>query len=306
VPDRVALLPTEQGRKLLGPPPDGVTVVVWAPTEDPPPQAAEAEFWVPQYLGKDGLERQIAALPKLRVVQLTTAGADAFVGLLPDGVTLCDARGVHGGSTSEWVLTAVLSALRNFPEFVRDQERKVWNQKSTDELAGKKVLIVGAGDVGDSIRRRMLPFDTTVTMVARRARDDAHGVDELPDLLPEHDVVVVVVPLTEATRGMVDARFLARMADGALFVNAARGPVAVTDALLAELTSGRLRAAVDVTDPEPLPADHPLWDAPNLLLTPHVGGAVRGFPPRAYALVRDQLERWATGQPLLNIVENGY
>jgi phosphoglycerate dehydrogenase-like enzyme len=306
VPDRVALLPTEQGRQLLGPPPDGVTVVVWPPTEDPPPQAAEAGFWVPQYLGKDGLERQIAALPKLRVVQLTTAGADAFVGLLPDGVTLCDARGVHGGSTSEWVLTAVLSALRNFPEFVRDQERKVWNQKFTDELAGKKVLIVGAGDVGDSIRRRMLPFDTTVTMVARRARDDAHGVDELPDLLPEHDVVVVVVPLTEATRGMVDARFLARMADGALFVNAARGPVTVTDALLAELTSGRLRAALDVTDPEPLPADHPLWDAPNLLLTPHVGGAVRGFPPRAYALVRDQLERWATGQPLLNIVENGY
>ena len=306
MPDRVALLPTEQGRQLLGPPPDGVTVAVWDPGDDPPAEAAEAGFWVPQYLGKEGIAQQLAALRRLEVVQLTTAGADAFLDLIPDGVTLCDARGVHGGSTSEWVLTAVLSSLRNFPEFVRNQERKVWDQKYTDELAGKRVLIVGAGDVGESIRRRMLPFDTSVTMVARRARDDAHGVDELPALLPEHDVVVVVVPLTEATRGLVDARFLAGMADGALFVNAARGPVTDTDALLPELTSGRLRAALDVTEPEPLPADHPLWDAPNLLLTPHVGGAVRGFPARAYTLVRQQLERWANGEPLLNIVENGY
>jgi phosphoglycerate dehydrogenase-like enzyme len=306
VPDRVALLPTEQGRQLLGPPPDGITVLVWPPAEDPPPEAARAGFWVPAYLGRDGLERQLAALPRLEVVQLTTAGADSFIGLIPPGVLLCDARGVHGGSTSEWVLTAVLSSLRNFPEFVRDQERHRWEQKFTDELAGKRVLVIGAGDVGDSIRRRMLPFDTTVTMVARRARDGARGVDELPALLPEHDVVVVVVPLTDQTRGMVDAGFLARMADGALFVNASRGPVAVTDALLAELQSGRLRAALDVTDPEPLPAGHPLWDAPGLLLTPHVGGAVRGFPARAYALVREQLGRWARGEPLRNVVENGY
>ena len=187
MPTRVAILPTEQGRKLLGPPPAGVTVVVWSPGGDPPPEAAEAGFWVPQYLGRDGLEKQLAAMPELEVVQLTTAGADAFVGLIPPGVTLCDARGVHGGSTSEWVLTAVLASLRKFPEFVRLQERHEWDQKVTDELAGKRVLVVGAGDVGESIRRRMLPFDTSVTMVARTARADAHGVDELPVLLPEHE-----------------------------------------------------------------------------------------------------------------------
>jgi phosphoglycerate dehydrogenase-like enzyme len=306
VSSRVALLPTEQALQLIGPPPDGVTVALWAPTADPPPEAAEAGFWVPQYLGKDGLEKQFAALPKLEVVQLTTAGADAFVELVPPGVLLCDARGVHGGSTSEWVLTAVLAALRNFPEFVRLQEQRQWGQKFTDELAGKRVLVIGAGDVGESIKRRLLPFDTTVTMVARTARDGAHGVDELPALLPAHDVVVVVVPLTPQTRGLVDAAFLGRMADGALFVNAARGPVTDTDALLAELTSGRLRAAVDVTDPEPLPADHPLWAAPNLLLTPHVGGAVRGFPARAYKLVAQQLARWAAGEELINLVSDGY
>ena len=306
MPSRVAILPSEQGRKLIGPPPDGVTVVLWRPTDPPPADAAEAGFWVPEYLGKDGLVEQLAALPKLEVVQLTTAGADAFVGLVPDGVTLCDARGVHGGSTAEWVLTAVLASLRNFPEFVRLQERHQWDQKFTGELAGKRVLVVGAGDVGESIRRRMLPFDTTVTMVARTARADAHGVEELPALLPEHDVVVVVVPLTDATRGLVDAAFLARMADGALFVNASRGPVADTDALLAELQSGRLHAAVDVTDPEPLPAGHPLWSAPNVLITPHVGGATPAMWPRAYRLVREQLVRFAAGERLANVMTGEY
>lgn len=307
MPSRVAVLPSERGRELVGPPPDGVTVVVWGPDGDPPPEAAGAGFWVPQYMSADALRRQLDGLPRLEVVQLTTAGADAYAGKLPEGVTLCDARGVHGGSTSEWVLTAVLASLREFPRFVRDQARRHWPPlRFTGELAGSRVLVIGAGDVGEAVRRRMLPFDTTVTMVARRARDGAHGVEELPDLLPYADVVVVVVPLTDATRGLVDAAFLARMKDGALVVNASRGPVADTGALVAELSSGRLRAALDVTDPEPLPAEHPLWDAPGLLLTPHVGGAVAGFPARAFALVRAQLARWAAGEPLLNVVEDGY
>ena len=309
MPTRHALVPSEQGLDLLGPPPDGVEVTVWEPAAEPPPQAAEAGFWVPQYLSGAVLPEQLAALPRLEVVQLLTAGAEAFVGRLPDGVLLCDARGVHGSSASEWVVMAILASLRELPGFVLDQPRRRWNQHVTGELAGSRVLVVGAGDVGESVRRRLLPFDVTVTMVARQARagdPGARGVEELPELLPEADVVVVVVPLTPATRRLIDARFLARMRDGALLVNAARGPVADTAALLAELQSGRLRAALDVTDPEPLPAGHPLWDAPGLLLTPHVGGAVTGFPRRAYALVREQLDRWARDEPLENVVRDGY
>jgi phosphoglycerate dehydrogenase-like enzyme len=306
VPTRHALVPSEQGLDLLGPPPDGVEVTVWDPSRPPPPQAAEAGFWVPQYLSGTVLADQVAALPRLEVVQLLTAGAEAFVGRLPEHVLLCDARGVHGSSTSEWVLMAILASLRELPGFVLDQPRHRWNQHITGELAGSRVLVIGAGDVGEAIRRRLLPFDVTVTMVARRARPGARSVGELPALLPDADVVVVVVPLTPATRGLIDAAFLGRMRDGALLVNAARGPVADTAALTAELASGRLRAALDVTDPEPLPTDHPLWDVPGLLLTPHVGGAVRGFPRRAYALVREQLGRWARDEPLANVVSDGY
>jgi phosphoglycerate dehydrogenase-like enzyme len=312
VPTRHVLLSSEQGRELLGPPPPGVQVEVWNGAGEPPATVAQTQFWVPQLLLSE-LDSILAALPALEVVQLVSAGADAFVGRLPDGVLLCDARGVHGGSTSEWVLAVLLASVRSLPRFVHAQAERRWDYTFTDELAGKRVLVVGAGDVGGQIRRKLLTFDAEVTMVARRARpagdagDPAvHGVDELPELLPSADVVVVVVPLTAATRGLVDAAFLARMPAGALLVNGARGPVVDTDALTAELRSGRLQAAVDVTDPEPLPPDHPLWDMPGLLLTPHVAGSVHGFPRRAYALVREQLGRWVAGEPLQNQVVDGY
>jgi phosphoglycerate dehydrogenase-like enzyme len=312
VPTRHVLLSSEQGRELLGPPPPGVEFTVWNGLEDPPPGVALTRFWVPQLLMSAGIDQILAELPALEVVQLVTAGADAFVGRLPDSVLLFDARGVHGGSTSEWVLAVLLASLRELPRFVRAQDERRWDYTFTDELAGKRVLVVGAGDVGGQIRRKLLTFDTEVTLVARRARPATaeapavHAVTELPGLLPAADVVVVVVPLTGATRGLVDAAFLAAMPDGALLVNGARGPVVDTDALTAELRSGRLRAATDVTDPEPLPPEHPLWTAPGLLLTPHVAGSVHGFPRRAFALVREQLERWVAGQPLINQVVDGY
>jgi phosphoglycerate dehydrogenase-like enzyme len=262
------------------------------------------EFWVASS-GSD-YRAMMKAMPRLRVVQALSAGIDHLAGLIPDGVTLCDGRGIHGGSTAEWVLAAILATLRDIPDFVRALGREEWTEHVSDELAGKRVLVVGAGDLGEQTARRLGVFDAETTMVARHARDGVHGVDELPELLPMADVVVLVIPMTDETRHMVDREFLARMHDGALLVNAARGPVVVTDHLLAELQSGRLRAALDVTDPEPLPPGHPLWRAPNLLLTPHIGGNVPGFPARAYALVRAQVTRYAAGEPLINVVEGAY
>jgi phosphoglycerate dehydrogenase-like enzyme len=168
------------------------------------------------------------------------------------------------------------------------------------------VLVVGAGDLGRELKRRLDTFDVTTTMVARQARDGVHGIDELPGLLPDHDAVVLMVPVTPATIGMVDAAFLAAMPDGAILVNGARGVVVDTDALLAELRSGRLRAALDVTDPEPLPEGHPLWTAPGLLLTPHVAGSVTGHRERAYAVVAAEVARFAAGKEPENLVHGDY
>jgi phosphoglycerate dehydrogenase-like enzyme len=301
----VVCLPDADAVRLVGDLPEGADVVTWNGSGDAP---ADVEFWVPTYMFADPARRDaaLAALPKLRVIQLVSAGAEVWVGHTPPGVLLCDGRGIHGGSTAEWVLTAILSVVRDFPQFVRDQDARRWAPHPTDELAGKRVLVVGAGDLGEHVARRLRAFDAEPTMVARRARDGVHAVDELPQLLPNADIVVLVVPLTDATRGLVDARFLAAMADGALLVNAARGQVVVTDALVAELSSGRLRAALDVTDPEPPPPDHPLWSAPNLLLTPHVGGGVKGFAARAYRLVREQIVRYVSGEPVINVVTHGY
>ncbi|GIG86400.1 phosphoglycerate dehydrogenase [Plantactinospora endophytica] len=304
-------IPHSEGLELLGEIPDGVTVEI-APTPDQlPSDPAGVRFWVPPFLAQGAAVPVAAKLPDLRVVQLLSAGADIWAGRLPAEVTLCDARGVHDSSTAEWVVAAVLSYLRSFPLFAVAQTRHEWvydRVNPTDELAGKRVLIVGAGSIGAATRARLAPFEVDLTMVARTARpaEGVYGVDDLPALLPEADVVVLLIPLTDATRGLVDAGFLAAMADGALLVNAARGPVVDTDALVAEVTTGRIAAALDVTEPEPLPPGHPLWDLPNVLLTPHVGGSVRGLLPRAYRLAGAQLRRFVAGTPLVNEVVDGY
>src|SRR5262245_35787868 len=193
-------------------------------------------------------------MTSLRVVQTLTAGVDNIRGRVPDGVTLCNGRGIHDTSTAELALTLTLASLRGVPGFVRAQDRREWEFGWHDALADRTVLLVGYGAIGRAVEARLRPFEVEVVRVARSARDGVHAIDELPDLLPAADVVVLLVPLTDATRGLVDAGFLARMKDGALLVNVARGAVVVTDDLVAELSTGRIRAAVDVVDTEPLPS----------------------------------------------------
>jgi phosphoglycerate dehydrogenase-like enzyme len=266
-------------------------------------EATQAQVWVPRAGGATLPENGfLESLPRLRLVQLLTAGAEQLVGRLPDGVVLCNARGAHTPSTAEWAVTAALAAQRGIPFFVREQDAGRWSFTTHGSLVGARVLVVGAGDIGQAIGAMLAGFDVELTYVARTARDGVRSTAELPQLLPHADVVIVVVPVTPETTGMVDAAFLAAMPDGALLVNAARGVVVQTDALLAELSGGRLRAALDVTDPEPLPAGHPLWSAPGLLLTPHVGGAVPETNARASAAVTDQLARILAGKPLVNVV----
>jgi len=301
----------EVGRNLLGELPDEVEVEVCEDAATMPSDPADVVFWVPPFLSRSRATDLLTKLTALRAIQLLSAGAEVWIGRVPPGAELYDARGVHDKPVAEWVLGATIGALRQFPQFVRAQSREQWANAAftpTAELTGARVLIVGAGSIGRAVEEHLAPFGVTVTRVARTARpdEDVHAVEELPGLLPYADVVVLVVPLTESTRGLVDAGFLAAMADGALLVNAARGPVVDTAALLTELSSGRISAALDVTDPEPLPAGHPLWALPNLFLTPHTGGAVRGLFPRAYGLVGDQLRRFLAGTPLINRVVDGY
>jgi phosphoglycerate dehydrogenase-like enzyme len=241
-------------------------------------------------------------MPRLRVVQTLTAGYDHVTPFLRDEVTLCNAVGVHDAATSELAVGLMIAAQRRLAEHVRAQDRHVWDQQMSSSLADRNVLVIGAGSIAGAIERRLEGFECTVTKVGRASRGDVRAVSELPVLLPGADIVVLIIPMTDETRGMVDRDFLAAMADRALLVNVARGPIVDTDALLAELTSGRLRAALDVTDPEPLPPDHPLWSAPGVIITPHVGGASEAMWPRAYALVSEQLRRLAAGEQPLHIV----
>ncbi len=287
---------------------DGVDAIVWD-MEATHPRGNEIRLAVLPYMTQLRLADVTPGLDSLEVVQLQSAGYEHFLDDLPAGVTLCNAAGVHDASTAELALTLTLASIRDIPEFVASQARSRWEPlRLRSALADRRVLVVGYGQIGRAIARRFAPFEVTLTAVASRARegDDlvshVHGIDELPDLLPEHDVVVVIVPLTDATRGLFDASMLGRMPDGALLVNVARGAVVDTDALVAECSAGRLRAAVDVTDPEPLPQDHPLWTTQGVLVTPHVGGATEAMRPRAIALVRRQVQSLVSGAPVANAV----
>ncbi|TDO54211.1 phosphoglycerate dehydrogenase-like enzyme [Kribbella sp. VKM Ac-2571] len=299
-----AWLPWEDPDGFLGGVPKGYDVDFYSGAERPR-SLDEVEFYVPSYMGGGDVFDVIRDMPALKVVQLQTAGFEHAQSRIADGVTLCNARGVHDASTAELAVGLILASYRNLPRAVRDQEQQVWPgsyDEVDDSLADRTVLILGYGAIGEALERRLTGFECDVIRVARRARDGVHPTSELPELLPRADVVVLLTPATPETERMVDAKFLASMKDGALLVNVARGVVVDTDALLTELGTRRIRAALDVTDPEPLPAGHPLWSAPNVLINPHRGGASTAFAPRVARLVRAQLERYASGEPLINVV----
>jgi phosphoglycerate dehydrogenase-like enzyme len=247
-------------------------------------------------------------LEDLHVVQTLSAGVDWLVDDVPAGVTLCDAAGVHDVPVSEWTATAILAMQRELPLQLGWQKTATWHRPGPeiDDLEGSTVLILGYGSIGRAVEARLAPFGVDVIRVARTPREGVSGLADLNALLPRADVVVILLPLTSETRGLVDARFLAAMHDGALLVNAARGSIVDTAALVAEVQRGRLRAALDVTDPEPLPDGHPLWSAPGVLITPHTAGSSRRFRARAWRFVADQIGRYVRGEPLQNVVVNGY
>ncbi|MGC1464013.1 MAG: 2-hydroxyacid dehydrogenase [Terracidiphilus sp.] len=295
------------------------------PIPDPPDHDIEIDVWIPDPYSS----RAIRAWPRLRGVKLVLsmlAGTEWIPPLVGPHVNICSARGAHNISTAEWTLTAILSMLKYFPLYYDIQRQGLWKRRfeipphyaaitgdkrswyppvMLEELTGKTVLLVGYGSIGKEIERMLAPFQVNLLRLARNARvePEVHAVSELDDLLPRADIVVLILPSNEETRGLIGSRQFALMRQGTLLVNAARGPIVLTDALVEALHAGRIRAAIDVTDPEPLPEAHPLWTCPNLLITPHIGGSSKAFSRRALHTAADELRRYMKGEPLSNVVQ---
>ena len=275
--------------------------------EDLPSAILEScEVYIPTYMSRSQPFAILPQLPNLRLLQLLTAGVDTVLPLVPPGVALANAKGVHDASTAELAVALMLASLRGFPSFIRSSQTGTWHPLVTNSLADRRILILGYGSVGRAIERRLLPFEVTIDRVARRPREGVFGLEDLATLVPQVDIVVAATPLTGETHHLINDDFLSSMRDGSLLVNVARGPVVDTDALTNHLAAQRLSAALDVTDPEPLPPNHPLWTLPNCLITPHVGGATSAFTPRIKALVADNLQRYVIGEPLRNVVTSSY
>jgi phosphoglycerate dehydrogenase-like enzyme len=302
--------------------PEGIELI---PVSDKMDHDVEIDVWIPDPYST----RAMRAWPRLRGVKLVLsmmAGTEWIPGTVGPHVTICNARGAHNVSTAEWTLAAILAMLKYFPLYLDIQRTGVWKRRFEasayyakisgdaramyppvlqEELTGKTVLLVGYGAIGKEIERMLRPFDVKILRVARTesTAPEVHTVNELENLLPRADVVVLILPSTPESRGLIGSRQLALLQQGALLVNAARGPIVNTDALVEALQSGRIRAALDVTDPEPLPEGHPLWSCPNLLLTPHIGGSTPQFAPRALRTAAGELRRYIKGEPLHNVVQ---
>ena len=302
--------------------PEGIELI---PVSDKMDHDVEIDVWIPDPYST----KAIRAWPRLDGVKLVLAmmaGTEWIPGTVGPHVTICNAHGAHNISTAEWTVSAILTMLKYFPLYLDIPRSGVWRRRieaSThyasitgearavyppvlaEELTGKTVLLVGYGAIGKEIERMVAPFDVKMLRIARSARTEpeVHAVSELDNLLPLAEVVILILPLTAESRGLIGKRQLGLLRQGALLVNAARGPIVDTDVLVEALNSGRIRAALDVTDPEPLPEGHPLWRCPNLLLTPHIGGSTPQFAPRALRTVADELRRYMKGEPLRNVVQ---
>jgi phosphoglycerate dehydrogenase-like enzyme len=259
----------------------------------------DADFVVLPYEGSSlTIQEAIARMRSVKVIQTLTAGFDNVQPFVPADVTLCNAAGVHDDATSELAVLLTLSALRDMPRSFKAQQDHHWETYFARSLADKTVLLIGYGNVGKAAEKRLLGFGCKVIPVARTARDHVHAISELPNLIPTADVVMLIVPNNPGTMNLVDAKFLASMKDDSVLVNVARGVVVDTDALVAELRTGRISAALDVTEPEPLPADHPLWSLPNVIITSHNGGEGDVFWNRARTRIHSQFDLWLAGKPL--------
>ena len=304
--------------------PAGIELV---PIPSSPEGEIAVDFWIPPPAPVPG-QKVWPHLRGVTIAQSMMAGTEWLTQMVGPSVTVCNAQGAHSISTAEWTIAAILATLKYFPLYrdlqraadwrgraqaskdyaaIHDDHRPQYPAIMQEELNGKRVLIVGYGDIGKTIEKYLTPFDVEITRVARTARTspEVHPVSALEELLPQAEIVILILPHTPESHGLIGAPQLARMAQGALLVNAARGPIVQTDALVASLNAGHIRAAVDVTDPEPLPPEHPLWKCPNLLITPHVAGSTPRFSPRAIQIAADQVRRLLNNEPLINVVQAG-
>ena len=302
----VVSVPTERLAHDIQPLPDGVEVVVW-PMDGPAPQQ-RFDMVVPPYMSMKSVLEHLSGLD-VALVQSQSIGYEGVEDLIPDGMRFANASSVHETSTAELAVGLAIASQRGIDRFARTQAHGQWEPFVAPSLADRRVMVLGYGGVGKAIARRLSGFEVEIVPVASRARVEdgvrVHGVAEMRELLPHTDIVITSLPGGDSTRHIIDDGFLSALPDDALVVNVGRGPLIDTDALVDHVTRGRIRAALDVTDPEPLPADHPLWTLPGVLIVPHVGGATTAMTPRIAALVRTQVERLAAGQAPLNVVFGG-
>jgi phosphoglycerate dehydrogenase-like enzyme len=259
-------------------------------------------FYVPLYLGGTAAIADIPKMTSLKVVQSLLAGVEDLAKIVPENVLLCNAAGVHDESTAELAIGLAIATRRGFAQFASNQQKGVWIHSRNSSLTDSKIAIVGYGSIGKNIERKLGSFDVSIKIFTRSGHDGTTNIAEFDRKIGDFDIVILILPLNLESHNFMNSNRLAKMKHGSSLINVARGGIVDTDALYKELQSGRISAGIDVTNPEPLPENHPLWSAPNLIITPHVGGDSTAFEQRGRALVEFQAQQFSEGRALKNIV----